>query len=155
MLSHQTVATERLMWCKGTKQDIHIVLEQSYEAMDVSVTCRVCVTIVKYNHVLTHCQLILHHTYNYLCCLHVVTIIIIIIITTTIIIILIFVRRTVSTIKGAVTRWQHCTGNFWTDRVCKQESPADARVTRDSLRATAPSFQDGRQPPSWILLIRK
>jgi len=32
----------------------------------------------------------------------------------------------------------------------KQESPADARVTRDSA-----SFQDGRQPPSWILSNRK
>jgi len=38
----------------------------------------------------------------------------------------------------------------------KQESPADARVTRDS--AVIPRwrlFQDGRQPPSWILLNRK
>jgi len=31
----------------------------------------------------------------------------------------------------------------------KQKNPADA-----SLRATAPSFQDGRQPPSWILSNR-
>jgi len=38
----------------------------------------------------------------------------------------------------------------------KQESPADARVTRDS--AVIPGlqlFQDGRQPPSWILSNRK
>jgi len=37
-----------------------------------------------------------------------------------------------------------------------QESPADARVMRDS--AVIPrwrQFQDGRQPPSWILSIRK
>jgi len=37
-----------------------------------------------------------------------------------------------------------------------QESPADARVTRDS--AVIPGlrlFQDGRQPPSWILSNRK
>jgi len=38
----------------------------------------------------------------------------------------------------------------------KQESPADARVTRDS--AVIPGwrlFQDGRQPPCWILSNRK
>jgi len=38
----------------------------------------------------------------------------------------------------------------------KQESPADARVTRDS--AVIPGwrlFQDGRQPPFWILSNRK
>jgi len=38
----------------------------------------------------------------------------------------------------------------------QQESPADARVTRDS--AVIPRwrlFQDGRQPPSWILSNRK
>ena len=38
----------------------------------------------------------------------------------------------------------------------KQESPADARITRDS--AVIPGwrlFQDGRQPPSWILSNRK
>jgi len=38
----------------------------------------------------------------------------------------------------------------------KQESPADARVTRDS--AVIPRwrlFQDGRQPTSWILSNRK
>ena len=37
-----------------------------------------------------------------------------------------------------------------------QESPANARVTRDS--AVIPGwrlFQDGRQPPSWILSNRK
>ena len=34
-----------------------------------------------------------------------------------------------------------------------QESPADARVTRDNARA--PSFQDACQPPSWILSNRK
>jgi len=38
----------------------------------------------------------------------------------------------------------------------EQESPADARVTRDSAVITRwRQFQDGRQPPCWILSNRK
>jgi len=48
--------------------------------------------------------------------------------------------------------------NLYFCPVAKQESPADARVTRNSAVAVIPGqrlFQDGRQPPSWILSNRK
>jgi len=44
-------------------------------------------------------------------------------------------------------------GNFFARKSCEFYYKK-AQLTQ-GLRATAPSFQDGRQPPSWILSNRK